>query len=383
MDKGDVMTEPLLLDTTLRDGEQSPGIYFTVQEKIQLAEALDELGVSVIEAGIPQMGKEEKSVLRDLCHRNLKADILAWNRLTVEDVEASLECGARQIHVSVPTSTVLLSKDLHKETSWIQGQMDIVVGFALREGLTVSLGAEDASRTDPDFLAIVFKHAEDLGVTRVRYADTLGILTPEKTKKVISFLTNGLVIPLDFHAHNDFGLATANSLAAWHAGARMISCSVMGLGERVGNTSLEEFIGTVHFLENGFPDFNFLRLKALCSLLSMMTGRAIPPHKPLFGKDIFKHESGIHVDGLLKDGATYELFPPETVGGKRELIVGKHSGRAAIKYLAGRQGVPLNDTQSQAFLNKMRAEMAIKKEVNAEALFSAYLLDFSNTTRSP
>ncbi|MCK9183022.1 MAG: hypothetical protein M0P13_09115 [Fibrobacteraceae bacterium] len=356
------MTDPLLLDTTLRDGEQSPGIYFTSEEKIQLAEALDELGVSVIEAGVPQMGKEEKSVLRELCHRNLKADVLAWNRLAVEDVKASLECGVEHIHVSVPTSLVLLSKDLRKDSSWIQGQMDVVVGFALREGLTVSLGAEDASRTDPAFLASVFKHAEDIGVTRVRYADTLGILTPDKTKEVISFLTQRLRVPLDFHAHNDFGLATANSLAAWQAGARMISCSVMGMGERVGNTSLEEFIGTIHFLENGFPDFNFLRLKALCTLLSKMTDRPIPLHKPLFGKEIFRHESGIHVDGLLKDGSTYELFPPETVGGKRELIVGKHSGRAALKYLARQRGVALDDAQSQDFLNQMRAQMAVKKK---------------------
>lgn len=376
------MADPFLLDTTLRDGEQSPGVYFTQEEKIHFAEALDGLGVSIIEAGIPQMGKEEKGVLQQLVQKGLKADILAWNRLSIDDVMASLECGVHHVHVSVPTSPVLLSKKLRKDSSWIKHQMDEVIGFAIREGLIVSLGAEDASRTDPEFLSTIFKHAEDLGVVRVRYADTLGILTPEKTDLIIRGLTNGLKIPLDFHAHNDFGLATANSLAAWKAGAQMISCSVLGLGERVGNASLEEFVGAVHFLEGGFPDFDFLRLRALCTSLSEITRRPIPEHAPLFGNQIFRHESGIHVDGLIKDSETYELFAPEKVGGKRELVIGKHSGRAAIKYIGKQRGILLSNSQSQEFLNQMRTQMADTKNINAETLFSQYLLNLSHSAKT-
>jgi len=376
------MADPFLLDTTLRDGEQSPGIYFTKEEKIHFAEALDGLGVSIIEAGIPQMGKEEKGVLQQLVQKRLKASILAWNRLSIDDVTASLECGVHHVHVSVPTSSVLLAKKLRKESSWIKNQMDEVIGFAIREGLIVSLGAEDASRTDPKFLSAIFKHAEDLGVVRVRYADTLGILTPAKTESIIHVLTSELKIPLDFHAHNDFGLATANSLAAWKAGAQMISCSVLGLGERVGNTSLEEFVGAVHFLEGGFPDFDFLRLRSLCSSLSESLGRPIPEHAPLFGNQIFTHESGIHVDGLLKDSETYELFAPEKVGGKRQLVIGKHSGRAAIKYIGKQRGILLSDSQSQEFLNQMRLQMADTKNINAETLFSQYLLNLSHSAKT-
>jgi homocitrate synthase NifV len=371
----DPLQQPSLLDTTLRDGEQSPGLYFTNNEKVIIARALDELGVGIIEAGIPGMGKEEKNVFRKLVGLNLKAEILAWNRLAMDDVRSSLEAGVRSIHVSVPTSPQQLSRKIGREPSWIFRRMEEVVGFAVSEGLSVSLGAEDASRTETNFLKSIFLHAVQLGVTRVRYADTLGILTPEKTSRTIRALTHSLGIPLDFHAHNDFGLATANALSAWKAGASVISCSLLGLGERAGNTALEEFVGNAHFLEGRFPDFDFPRLRKLCETVSIFCGRPIASQKPLFGSEVFNHESGIHVDGLIKDRLNYELFPPERVGGKSSIIVGKHSGRSALKYLASLQHHTLTDPEAQGFLNALRTRMASQKGVNADGLFEAFLLE--------
>jgi len=367
------MNLPILLDTTLRDGEQSPGLYFTHDEKVYLAQELDQLGVAIIEAGVPGMGEEEQNVFRKLIHLHLNAEILAWNRLNIDDVRASLKCGVSHIHVSVPTSAILLSKKMQKDASWVFTQMEEVIGYALSENLVVSFGAEDASRTDLVFLSSVFQHAQNLGAVRVRYADTLGIMTPMQTSLAVDYLVQGLDIPLDFHAHNDFGFATANALCAWKSGAQVISCSLLGLGERAGNTALEEFVGAAHFLEQQFAKFDFCRLRELCTALSLLCNRAMPTHKPLFGSDIFKHESGIHVDGLIKDKKTYEFFSPEKVGGQRSLVIGKHSGRAALKYMASLQNVVLTDTRAQQFIGELRQRMSWEKNVQAEMLFNEFL----------
>ncbi len=208
---------PVLLDTTLRDGEQSPGIYFTNEEKLEIASRLDELGVAIIEAGIPAMCIEERTVLAKLAASGLNSKILSWNRLLNEDVINSLNVGIRSIHVSVPTSAILLDCKLKKERHWVFKQIESVIKFSVAEGAEISLGAEDSSRTETAFLKEVFLAAANAGAIRVRYADTLGILTPDKTATEIALLVKDLPVPLDFHGHNDFGMATANALAAWEA----------------------------------------------------------------------------------------------------------------------------------------------------------------------
>jgi homocitrate synthase NifV len=288
-------------------------------------------------------------------------------------VKSSIDAGLHRIHVSVPTSTHHLSKKLGKEQSWVFSQMDSVISYAKDNGLEISLGAEDASRTGPEFLKKVFHHAETLGVSRVRYADTLGILTPYDTLQIIHDLTEELSVPLDFHAHNDFGMATANAMCAWKGGAQVISCSLLGLGERAGNTTLEEFVGCMHFLNKRYTDFDFLALRNLCEIIASIVNRPIPAQKPLFGKEIFRHESGIHVDGLLKNGITYEYFAPEKVGGKRDFVLGKHSGRSAVKFIAQQRHRTLSDMQAQQFLSDLRDRMSHQKGVVADELLNSYL----------
>lgn len=367
------MKAPIILDTTLRDGEQSPGLYFTHDEKVRIAAALDALGVDVIEAGIPAIGREEREVLRELSRMGLRAEILAWNRLSMDDLRASLDSGVSSIHLSVPTSDFLIEKKLGKDRAWVLGRMEAVLGAAVREGLRVSFGAEDASRSDRAFLARALLLAQELGATRVRYADTLGILTPDRAAERISELASVLSVPLDFHGHNDFGMATANSVSAWQAGAGVISCSLLGWGERAGNAALEEFVGSLHFIEGLYPDFDFRALRALCESMASANARPIPFNKPIFGADIFKHESGIHVDGILKDRRSYEAYDPESVGGTREIVPGKHSGRAAIKAIAFGYGRTIGDAEAGAILGQMRALTDKEKGLQTRRLFESLL----------
>ncbi|KAA6309423.1 2-isopropylmalate synthase, partial [termite gut metagenome] len=288
------MMKPIFLDTTLRDGEQTSGIYFTHEEKVYIAKTLDALGVDIIEAGMPSMGKDEQRILQHLTQLPLQAEILSWNRLLCEDVMASLEAGVIHIHVSVPSSDLMLVQKMNKTKDWIIPQMEKVFTFALNHDATLSFGAEDASRTALSFLKVVFKTAQDLGAQRVRFADTLGIMTPSSVARTIGYLKEDLTIPIDFHGHNDFGLATANALSAWENGAQVISCSILGLGERAGNTSLEEIAGILQYIRKDIQGFNFVALKKLCNTLASWINSPIPERKPIIGEKIFNHESGIH-----------------------------------------------------------------------------------------
>lgn len=367
------MGKPILLDTTLRDGEQTPGVYFTNKEKLYIASELNDMGVQIIEAGIPSMGEEECKSLKAIKNLNLKSEILSWNRLLIDDVTTSLKAGITAIHVSVPTSDVMIEKKMGKTKSWIIPQMEKVFNFALKEGAVISFGAEDASRTEPQFLKKIFLTAQSLGAKRVRFADTLGIMTPSQVSDLMKYLSKDLGILIDYHGHNDFGMGTANALAAWENGADVISCSVLGLGERAGNTSLEEFACIMQYLKNEISSFDFVRLKKLCQTIAEWTNCPIPERKPIVGKKIFTHESGIHVDGILKEPTTYELLPPEYLGGNREFILGKHSGLKAVRYFANNKGYQISDSLVANFLKDMRSQMAQTKGINASSLLYHFL----------
>lgn len=367
------MGKPILLDTTLRDGEQTPGVYFTNKEKLYIASELSDIGVEIIEAGIPSMGDEERKSLKAIRKLNLKSEILSWNRMLIEDVITSLRAGIMTIHLSVPTSDVMIERKMAKTRDWIIPQMEKVFSFALKEGAVISFGAEDASRTDTQFLKKIFDTAQSLGAKRVRFADTLGIMTPSQVANQLNYLSKDLDIAIDYHGHNDFGMATANALAAWENGADVISCSVLGLGERAGNTSLEEFVCIMQYLKDQISGFDFVRLKKLCQAIAEWTDCPIPDRKPVVGKKIFTHESGIHVDGILKEPTTYELLPPESLGGNREFVLGKHSGLKAIRYFANNEGYEISDNLVDDFLKNMRSQMAQTKGINAFSLFGNFL----------
>jgi len=233
---------PAIVDTTLRDGEQAPGVAFTLREKVTIARLLDLLGVEVIEAGVPAMGKMEQDVVRAICELGLKSRVASWNRVLLADIRASLACGVREVHITAPVSDLHIRDKLGKTRHWVMDCLVRAVRYAREHGCRVSVGAEDASRADFGFLLEYALLAQDAGAERLRYADTVGALEPFTTRRMVSMLVSKLDIPVEFHGHNDFGLATANSLAAFAGGAAFISTTVGGLGERAGNASLEDMV---------------------------------------------------------------------------------------------------------------------------------------------
>lgn len=234
------MNDVIIVDTTLRDGEQAAGIAFTRLEKITIARLLDKAGIPQIEAGIPAMGKEEQAAVRSIVNLGLKAEIFTWNRLHLEDIQASLHCGIKFIHISAPVSDIQIRLKLRKTRQWVMENLKRAVAFAIARGCRVSVGAEDSSRADPKFLASFARTARVEGAERLRFADTVGVLEPFGARERIRTLRCNAGIELEIHAHNDFGMATANSLAAVIGGARFVSTTVNGIGERAGNADMEE-----------------------------------------------------------------------------------------------------------------------------------------------
>lgn len=345
-----------IVDTTLRDGEQAPGVAFTSREKIEIAIGLDDLGVDMIEVGIAAMGEDEIECISTINALPLKASLLIWNRMNKSDIDMSKRTGVKQVHITVPGSDIHIEKKLGLSRQEVLNRMVETIEYAIGLGLEVSVGAEDASRADFDFLKRLYKEAERAGAVRVRYADTVGILNPFETARQIEKLTQDLKIPLDFHGHNDLGMGTANAYAAFAAGATWVSCSVNGLGERAGNTPLEEIVAAITFGTDVLCQIDKRKLSAISELVALYSGKFVNDLKPIVGKQIFSHESGIHVDGIIKDASVYEAVLPEDYGRAREIVLGKFSGRTAIKYKLREWGIEIDDLKAQEICNLVRKQ---------------------------
>lgn len=349
------MNEPILCDTTLRDGEQSPGVSFTAAEKISIARMLDEIGVQEIEAGTPAMGGEEYEAVSGIVSLGLNARVFAWNRALISDIDASLGCGVTAIAISLPVSDLQIERKLDRDRSWVLSQLCRSLKYAVRRGLSVCVGAEDASRADPEFLCEFALAAAACGAERVRFCDTVGRLDPVETFKKVSDLVSRVPLPVEIHTHNDFGLAVANALAGIRAGAQVVSTTVLGLGERAGNAALEQIVMSLKRLHGMDTGVRTEALRPLCETVALTSGRAIPPGQPVVGEAVFTHESGIHADGILKDPSLYEPYRPEEAGGIRKIVLGKHSGRRALLHKLKGLGLPLEPLQASGLLEKVRA----------------------------
>jgi len=342
-----------IVDCTLRDGEQAPGVAFGAATKLQLLRLLIQAGVDAIEAGIPAMGPHEAASFAALVREGGPTPIIAWNRMKRSDIDSSLATGCRHLHISLPVSTVMLKDKLSIKPGTALQLAEECIVYARSKGAQVYIGAEDASRADPAFLADFFTLAETLGVIRIRYADTVGCLTPRNVERKLVPLTARLRVPLEFHGHNDFGLASANSLAAIESGASAVSATVLGLGERAGNASLEQLASALELLGIAETSMVLQELPSLCSAVAEASGRTIPSDKPLVGSDVFTHESGIHVDGLLKNQSMYTPFPPELLGREHRFVPGKHSGSGAVKHLAQSVGYQPDEKETARILEEI------------------------------
>lgn len=362
-----------LVDTTLRDGEQTAGVVFANQEKLNIARMLDEVGVEQIEAGIPIMGGDEKDIIKKMVKSNLRASIMGWNRAVIKDIQASVDCGVDAVAISISTSDIHIKDKLKSTREQVLNQMVTAVEYAKKEGMYISVNAEDASRTEDDFLFTFIKEAMSAGADRIRYCDTIGILNPMRTYNTIKSIRDTFGIDVEMHTHNDLGMATANAIAGVMAGATHVGVTVNGLGERAGNASLEEIIMAAKCSLDYANEYNLLSLKPLCEYVSIASGRKLSPWKAVVGDNIFSHESGIHADGAIKNPRTYELYSPEDVGLQRKLVVGKHSGTAGIKNKLFQLGINMEDDFGADILERVRAHsIELKRSLNDMELLRIY-----------
>lgn len=359
-------------DSTLRDGEQAPGVAFTVDEKIAIARALDEAGVDEIEAGIPAMGPAEVAAIAAIGASLTRAEAVAWCRMTEADVDASVGTGLARVHLSVPLSQRQMAAKLGVGRAGVLERINRVVAHARDRGFVVSVGGEDASRADPDFVLAAVDAAERAGARRFRFADTLGMLDPFATRAIFQTLRPHTGLELEFHGHDDLGLATANTLAAVSGGADVVSVCVLGLGERAGNAPLEEVVTALEAICERRTRVRADRLCSLADLVAAASRRAIPESKPIVGGAAFSHESGIHVAGLLRDPATYEALSPLPFGRTRQIVLGKHSGRAAVRHALGALGLVIDEHSLRAILARVRGHASSTKRPVTDRELAAF-----------
>ena len=356
-----------ICDVTLRDGEQMPGIVFRTDEKLDIAMRLDEIGVEVIEAGFPVVSAAEMNAVREVCNLGLDAKISVLSRSIKEDVDAAVECGADMISIFIAISDLHLKHKLHMSCPQAVSCALQAVEYAKEHGLIVRFSAEDATRTDFDLLKRVYKRAEEYHADYISVADTVGIMNPRTTYYMISELRKIVKTPICMHCHDDLGLALANTLAGAEAGAKQLHVTVNGIGERSGNTPLEELLVALR-LHYGLERYDLSKLKDLSKLVESYSGVPVAKNKAVVGTNAFAHESGIHVAAVLEEPRTYELYSPEMVGAARHIIIGKHTGTKALRYITQRMGYQLKDEELVDLSERVKMCSEFKHAINCEEL---------------
>jgi homocitrate synthase NifV len=332
---------PYIIDTTLRDGEQAPGVVFTHHEKLNIASMLDDLRVDEVEAGTPAIGRAEIEVIRDIATAGFQFKTSSWCRARVDDVLEASQTKTDRINISFPTSEVQLNA-IHKDRNWIRNQLSVLTEAALSHFEGITIGAQDASRTNINFLIEFIGLARFAGADRVRLADTVGIQSPPDVMNMVCHLRKKYTdIALEFHGHNDLGMATANSFTALHSGADAISATINGVGERAGNAVLEEIMAALAIKNNNTNYCNPV-INKLSEYVAKTSGILQPENKPVTGSMAYRHESGIHVSSLLRNRETYQIMPAHKLGKTDEIAFGKHSGKSGIVHFLNQKKLPFD-----------------------------------------
>lgn len=341
------------LDTTLRDGEQTPGVTLNLEEKVAIARGLDALGVQVIEAGSAMTSEGERKSIKAVASSGLTAEICSYVRALTADVDTALSCDVDSVHLVVSVSDLHIERKLRSDRKTVIKRAVEVTEYAKDHGLIVELSGEDASRADLDYLTTLYTAGLEAGADRLAFCDTVGVLVPERTAEIFSRLSN-LGAPISVHCHNDFGMATANTVAALRAGASQAHVTVNGIGERAGNASLEEVVMALSSLYHIDTGIKCQDIYQLSRIVSRMTGLPLSPNKAIVGENAFTHEAGIHVHGLLADTSTYEPMHPETVGRKRRIVLGKHAGKASVELALREFGLAVTEGQLAQIVSRVK-----------------------------
>jgi 2-isopropylmalate synthase len=362
-----------IFDTTLRDGEQSPGASMTAKEKLEVAMALGRLGVDVIEAGFPAASPDDLAAVREIARRVHGPIVCGLARAARNDIERAWEAvreSARpRIHTFIATSDLHLEHKLKMTRDEVRARVRQMVAFARSLCADVEFSAEDAARSEPDFLCEIAAIAVASGATTINIPDTVGYSTPAEfgalIRRVRAYLPEHVIVSV--HCHDDLGLAAANTLSGVMNGARQVEVTINGIGERAGNTSLEEVVMALHTRGALFgvqTGIDHAQLVPTSRLVSSVTGFPVPPNKAIVGSNAFAHESGIHQDGMLKHQGTYEIMRPETVGATQtRLVLGKHSGRSALRSRLSELGHELDDATLDKVFVAFKAIADKKKDV--------------------
>ncbi len=360
-------------DTTLRDGEQTAGVVFANDEKIHIAKLLDKIGVHQIEAGIPTMGGDEKDAIKAISSLNLNCSILGWNRAVISDIDDSVECGVDAVAISISSSDIHIEHKLRKSREWVLESVKTAVDHAKKYNLYVSVNAEDASRSDMEFLLQFARTAKEAGADRLRYCDTLGILDPFETFMRVRTIIDIIGLDVEMHTHNDFGMAIANAIAGVKAGATYVNTTINGLGERAGNASFEELVMALKYLEDVDLGIDTHLFREISEYVATASDRFIPTWKPIVGANLFVYESEIRASTVTKNPKTFELFGPEEVGLERKIIIGKNSGINTTIQKLKTLGFKINENEAKEFSEIIREKaLALKRALFDSEITDAY-----------
>lgn len=343
-----------IFDTTLRDGEQTPGVSVTPEQKLQIAMKLDELGIDAIEAGFPVVSRGESIAIRSIVKQGLKAEICGLARTVKADIDAAIDCGLTYVHTFIATSDIHLQFKLKMSREQVLERAIWAVEYCKKHGLKVEFSAEDATRSDRTFLNQVFQAVTKAGADRLDIPDTVGYSTPLYVGKLVEEVKATTNLPISMHCHDDFGLAVANSLAGINAGAVCAHVTINGLGERAGNASLEEFVMALQCLYNRKHNIKTELLFETSRFVSNTMGIIVQPNKAIIGENAFGHEAGIHTHGIINNPLTYEPISPDLVGRKRWLQAGKHAGAHGIKAMLEDFGIRPTQKELQEIVEKQK-----------------------------
>lgn len=356
-----------ICDVTLRDGEQTPGVVFTKDEKIAIASKLDEVGVNVIEAGFPIVSESEAQTVKEIAHLGLDARTCCLARSVAGDIDVALKCDVDFVSMFIATSDLHLKYKYHKTREEALTCAIDVLDYAKDHGLTVRFAAEDATRTDVDVLKWIFRMAEEHGADYLSIADTVGILNPSTAFYLVREIRKVTNAKICIHCHNDLGMAVANTIAGAEAGAYQLHTTVNGIGERSGNAALEELLMALR-VQYGIESYDVSHLMELSRMVQEFSGVMVARNKAIVGPNAFAHESGIHVAAILEEPRTYELFSPEMVGSKREIVIGKHTGTKALKGVVEKMGFKLSHDQYCTLLDRVKKCSEAKKRITCDRL---------------